>query len=234
MKRYDIQKFQLESYERYDIEYYEKYLQGILDLINKPTLYNVGDILIAYYPGSEDCPKESIVTSLGFNKKYIVVYVNKFGVPYVKEMAVNGLPTGARMRMANPEEEGIHYELDPEYAEAIIMQEVDDYDPYAAHKQAAKEISDIDAYNKSIRLDTSTVKLVSALIASLKEGDILYQGVDRYITITKKNNIPVKLGATKVHGAALDHKGKSVIVCEAAFLNKVFYKSRPQSRKIKI
>lgn len=107
-----------------------------------PYDFKVGDYLIRlirdFYPNGQpkgDWRVVKISPKSPINKKFKVVYVDKYGVPYVKHIKVNG-ELGGIICMASMNFQQSKFEPDPEHMDHIILDGGDNFEPLATYKES--------------------------------------------------------------------------------------------------
>lgn len=110
-----------------------------------PHNFKVGDYLIKEIRDLDMAGKPTspwrvvkISPQSNLNKKYIVVHVDKHGVPYIKHMKVNG-KLGGIICMAAIDFRSSKFQLDPDHMEHIMMGEQREFDPLERYKEKKNE-----------------------------------------------------------------------------------------------
>lgn len=110
----------------------------------KPYDFKVGDYLIRKIRDmdmqgklSSDWRTVKVHPRSPINKKFVVVHVDEYGVPYVKHVKVDG-KLGGILCLASNNFQMSRFEPDPEQMEHIILDNQDEFDPLASHKERKK------------------------------------------------------------------------------------------------
>jgi hypothetical protein len=254
-------KFKL---DRSELDFAEKTLMGIhkmLEEIDRCKQFKVGDYLIGRrvdYNG-----KFSVVVQSSAYKtpeKFVVVYVNKDGIPFYKKLDVYGKEIGILTCCLVSQQlsvtrdvkfEGSEYymELDPDYADAIILDSKDTFNPSLQRRQKVELYREITKYNKECKINTKDKVALEKFFKTLKNGDILYKSPQTFYTVQNTESMNRKQAQQKygykfdvdsVHHATkltlvhvVDSKGKAKILSSALwemqFSN--LYNKKPRAYK---
>jgi hypothetical protein len=171
----------------------ESRLDSILGVLESVKQFNLGDVLISFsQPSFMDTEPRLITNSYGVAKKYKVIHVDKYGVPYIKELNKKGEPSGnlipvvhfARDRYGQLiTSQNYIYEIDPDYTDAIILDNVDGYNASNNHKMKADLYKEITNHNKSIIIKFKTEQDAVKFISTLKPGDVLWRTHKTYLKV---------------------------------------------------
>lgn len=231
----------VEQFEMDHIRQREAFLQGILGAIQEVSKFKTGDFLIAYRPQSQWSKRQIITNSYGAVKKFTVVHTDKFGVPYMKELNKHGTPVGQLISPIRFEDgyraikqTNIEFEIDPDYADAIIMDDEKNYDAAVLHKVKSDTFKEITKYNKSIKLKFKTNVELLQFLKSLKVGDVFWKSVKTSFKIMTLDPIPTTHNGTrlveyKIFGTAQDSKGKTFSLDHTKFHWHAIYTAQPRS-----
>ncbi|NDB85905.1 MAG: hypothetical protein EB127_24880, partial [Alphaproteobacteria bacterium] len=166
--------------------------ERIVNALDHVAQFNLGDYLVARTDN-----KDYVRDAYGSVIKYRVLYIDKLGFPYIKRLSKNGRPTGFLYSMldfsqldysdttnlisvvpSNNSSRGstLTYMIDPDYADAIIMGDIENYDPCAVLKSKSKLHREIAKHNKSIsiRID-NPVKLNKFISNHIKVGASIWR-----------------------------------------------------------
>lgn len=200
--------------------------------------FKVGDFLIAKQFGASK--PEVLRNSYGAIKKFQVVYVDKVGLPYTKELNKKGEPAGRLIAAVQFDHYGgfrfgpYAFEIDPDYADSLILQD-DGFDPSEALKERSDAFKEIAKYNKSVKIPSGADEIV-AYLKSLKAGDIIWRTHTNSWIVTKVDPLPKKFmkNATNYSTKFITVKqmnGEEKEMSVWDFQNISIYKDRPRSYK---
>lgn len=216
---------------------------SIMETFKKVSQFKTGDFLIAFILDDRLHTRKQITNSYGAPKKFIVVYTNKFGAPYVKELNKKGDAVGqliclihtgyTNQIIINPDCE---FEIDPDYTDAIIMDDEANYNATHIHKMNSDMFKTITKHNKSLRVDVDNNASLLNYLKTQKVGDIVWKSIKTYFTILTLDPIPVTHKGTRVQddvkfGTAQDSKGKVFDISSCTFKYRAIYTSQPRSYK---
>lgn len=226
----------------------EAVLDSILGTIQEVTKFKTGDFLIAFHPQTQYSARQQITNSYGAPKKFTVIHTDKYGIPYMKELNKNGTPVGrlisavrfddANRARVNTNIErvntNIEFEVDPDYADAIIMADEENYDAANIHKIKSETFKEITKYNKSIKVKFKTNVDLLQFLKTLKVGDVFWKSIKTSFTILTLDPIPTTHGGKrlveyKVFGTAQDSKGKVFNLDHTKFHWHAIYTAQPRS-----
>lgn len=180
--------------------------------IDKVKQFKAGDFLIAFHnrqlqgnyhtlqqvfglPAKMDTTKkEPVVTSYGAVKKFQVVFVDKHGVPYMKELNKAGKPSGGIITSIQFDHRGIAkqayvFELDPEFADSIILDDQANFNATKIMKEKADAFKEIAAHNKKIRIRFDKARDVVNYCNTLKVGDTIWRSNQSFWIIQEINKV---------------------------------------------
>lgn len=177
----------LTAEEKEYIKQSESMIDGIMSCLNAVKQFNKGDYLIAFHQdrgwGGEDGSRP-VTNSYGAAKKFQVVAVDKHGVPYMKELNKQGKPTGQMICSIKYEKQNrthidtvltYRFEVDPDYTDAIILDDQGNYNASNILKLKSDTFKEIAEHNKKIKVEANDAKLLAAFIATVKVGDLLWR-----------------------------------------------------------
>ena len=229
------------------VEDTEQLVDNFLKSLKENAKFNLGDYLIGFQ-SSWGKEKELMINSYGAIRKFQVVYIDKHGHGYIKELNRNGRPSGTLQRATELlwddgyDTPDITYELDPHYTDAVIMADSENYDAGLAIKEKAKQHKEITEHNKKHKVKTHSNKDFVDFVKSLKVGDVLHKSIKTHFTILSLNSIPLRnrrYGKGKVEeyldysvdfGTAQDSKGKFFKINGHTF-DGTIYTQQPRSFK---
>ncbi len=238
-------KVKLSSQEMDFIGQREAFLQGLIGAIQEVAKFKTGDFLIAFKPsysyGMRTEKRTQIVNSYGAPKKYTVVYTDKFGVPYMKELNKNGNPIGQLISSLRFEDgqravkqSNIEFEIDPDYTDAIIMDDEQNYDASAIARAKSETFKEITKHNKSLKIKLKNGPELLKFVKTLKVGDVFWKSIKTNFTIISLNPIPTTHNGTRIKeyeviGRARDSKGKEWDIDHTTFYWHAIYTAQPRS-----
>lgn len=228
-----------------DILQIEYEISEILNALNEVRKFKIGDILIAKERVSDQY--EYVRDSYGIPIKYKVFYVDKNNVPYVRELhknaSSNDRSTGCLLQFGDPECKlhGFKYEIDPDYADAVMLGDEDSYDPLEERVRRRKSRAEITQHNKSIAIKSGSSD--DFFKKHVKVGAILWRSNKNYWYITEINSgagfkkvtkFSRKTGRFFRRNVKLTIKVKTasqkeLLLSKEDFRNKIFYTDKPRS-----
>ena len=234
----------LTAEEKQFIKENEKLLEEVLSSLAAVKQFKEGDYLIAFEPPSPwNSKKRPIVNSYGAPKKFQVVYVDKHGVPYMKELNKKGKPIGGLVSSIqhNHSHSNRHtsltyaFEVDPDYTDSIILQDQENYNAGNILKEKSDTFKEISIHNKNIKINTNDPKLLSAFLATLKVGDILWRSNISCWNVTQIDPLPKdKAGRIQYHQhflKVINNKGKNLYLTFSNLNRLALYTARPRTYK---
>lgn len=235
-------KVDVTPHEMHYIKEREKLIASIIGAVQDAAKFKAGDYLIAYYPASSyRKSREKVFNSYGAPKKFMVVYTDHFGVPYIKELNKNGQAVGQIISSLKLDQDrfgsaysDLEFEIDPDYTDAIIFQEEEGFDVSQVQKHKSNLFKEITNHNKSLKVKWSDTKVLITFLKSLKVGDVVWKSIKTHFTILTIDPIPLTHGGTriaddKVFGTAQDSKGNIFDLTYRTFKWSAIYKGRPRS-----
>lgn len=234
--------FTISYHEASFIKEREKMIASIIDAVKDSAKFKTGDYLIAYYPASSyRKTREKVFNSYGAPKKFVVVYTDHFGVPYIKELNKNGDAIGQLLSPLKLDQDrhgssfsDLEFEIDPDYTDALIFQEEEGFDVSQVQKHKSDLFKEITNHNKSLKVQWRDAKVLIAFLQSLKVGDVVWKSIKSHFTILTIDPIPLthsgtRIAEDKVFGTAQDSKGNIFDLTYRTFKWSAIYKGRPRS-----
>lgn len=231
-------KFELSSYEAEYIKDRESEMRSTFDILKRLNQFKVGDHCIAYQTrwGQRDL----VTNSYGATNKYVVVAIDEFGVPYMKLLNKHGQPQGQLLSPINSNGEGMwdrsgyDFEIDPDYADSIIMDDEANYDPTGLQREKSNLFKEITAHNKSSKVRLHDEGELLAFLKTLKVGDVFWKSIKTNMTITQLDPVPTKRNGKVVDtvtwfGSATLSSGKVVKLNAWSFYRGSLYTKQPRS-----
>lgn len=179
------------------LQYEKKYLDKVFETATK---FNVGDIVVVRWFYEDDwgrggwlSSKAKITAKDEFNLCYgEVISSTAPDVSVGDFMSIHDeLVLGAKTSFMGAIHDDVSYkaflsktttvELDPEYVDALLSDQLDLYDPLRKEKALQAERREIKLYNKSIRIDVDSSTKSKHFINTRKVGDVFYIEYDHYI-----------------------------------------------------
>jgi hypothetical protein len=239
-KPYKLTREEMEELKEFNDDY-----RKLTTAIENAKRFNLGDFLVLYTGDKLTIRKNSY----GAPDKFKVVYISDYGMPFVKSVNKLGTPVGPLMDLMGGSmtdyayDSDFKFELDPDYADALLLQQP--YDPAVLHKSKQEIWKQVMTHNKSIKISNDLATL-AAFFDGVKVGDVLWNSpnscyiVDEKVTVTKKEyNSSYKHGPlrTDVKGPNItiltlrDKNGKTIKATPDFFECKALYKERPRTYK---
>jgi hypothetical protein len=217
-------------------------LDSILGLLESVRNFNLDDVLIAYSnPSFFETEPRIVTNTYGVPKKYKVTHIDKYGVPYIKELNKKGKPTRHLIATISflkdrygtlSVSQNYKYEIDPDYADAIILGDVDGFNASKKHKIKSDLFKEITNHNKSSIIKFPSIEEAVVFISTLKPGDVLWTTYKNYLTVL--NVIPKLDPYTLKSDFEVEfQRGSGKIVKMSAWdiSIKTFYRNAPRTYK---
>lgn len=252
-------KSELSHNERQFIESREKEISSILGAIEEAKRFNLGDILVASRTeydhrmdlrtfinqamGGNAAVKERVMKSIpivtqqaGARIKYKVIYVDAHGLPYIKRIDLNGKPSGEMIsiyKTRHDYDRNIVYELDPHFADALILGDADNYDPMKEYNDSVRVTKEVTEHNQVNKLDSR--EFLYDTIKSFKVGDTVWRSLTHNFTIMEKYSINSKLPVQSSSGCdqpamkVQNTKGEILTLTVGDLHGKNLYRNQPRS-----
>lgn len=137
--------------------------------------FSVGDFLIKKVLRGDKWGVETISHVSSQPKRYICIHEDEYGIKYIKSLSSFGeeLPV---IHILSDVDDYTQYEVDPEYAEHIILDGDGKFD-FSEKRKEAKALRDqITKKNKKISIRTYKIEEIDQLIEKLKVGDKVWMG----------------------------------------------------------
>lgn len=220
----------------------EAQLDTVLDALNVVKQFKEGDFLVAFYKQSEfslSTRKTPVSNSYGAPRKYQVVAVCKHGVPYMKELSKKGKPVGRLLSSIHIDGDGGYetsydFEVDPDYTDAIILDDQSNFDASNVLKDKSNTFKEIGQYNKTIKVDTDA-KVLPIFLATVKVGDILWRSNTTSWSVVEIGAVPRnssnRIGYSSIFMKVMTNKGKTLDICFNDVWGKALYTNRPRTYK---
>jgi len=226
---------------------------ALLSKIEKLGQFKVGDYLIKTrewprHMNDGHPQKEVQKNSYGVPVKYVVLHVEG-KVPFAKRITAKGTPIGS-LECCIPELDDDdtsqwewHFELDPDYTDAVILDSVDDYDAAAIHKQKRDTFKDVTDHNKANKVNCHKFEDIVQFMNDINVGESYWVSTRSSILVQEKlsivnGTIPYNrrgnFGSKNVTVPILkcvNNKGESVTIYPLDLYRTNVYKARPRSYK---
>lgn len=162
---------------------------NIKDSIN----FNVGDYVVKYTPHWDNWDDEGDYTKVKWKpevisylcpvpKKYMVVHVDEYQVPFVKLVGKNGKPTGRLICLASQTfiSGKSFFKIDQDYADHCLLADpaVTPFDPNTTLNKYREFEKEVEEFNESIRIKFKDIKEAHDWIKKQRKGDTFYFAVD--------------------------------------------------------
>lgn len=230
----------LSPHEEQFIKDRETQIGLLLEAIESVKKFKAGDYLIAFTPASRWNGRKQITNSYGAPKKFIVVDVDKYGIPYMKELNKKGLPHGHLISSLKVDRNYMvsineyDFEIDPDYTDSLIMMDEENYDASMTHRVKGDLFKAITKHNKSIKVKTSDAQTLINFLQNLKVGDVIWKSIKTNLTVIELQPIPLthrgtRLAEHTVFGKVKDSKGKEHELDSMFFRWGAFYTAQPRS-----
>ncbi len=219
----------------------EDVVTSIIGAIKEVSKFQVGDFLIAFTPETSWNKRRQVMNSYGAAKKYTVVHTDKHGIPYIKELNKNGNAVGQLISPIRFDEDqrviastDYQFEVDPDYADAIIMSDEENYDAANIHRAKSATFKAITEHNKSLKVNCHDFPSLLLFLQNLKVGDVVWKSIKTHFTILTINPIPLTHRGSRFDehtnfGTAQDSKGKIFDLNINVFKWSAIYRGQPRS-----
>jgi hypothetical protein len=207
--------------DREHISYAVRDMKYVIGLIDQVRQFKSGDYLICVHISNDTGQRVPSKNSYGAILKWKVIYVDELGLPHVKLINNKGKPHGALRSLVStyseeewtiPGHDDYAFELDPDYVEAIILQQQESYDPVSRHntlKLARQETTD---FNKSIKMPTSSMEEVVDTFAKLQVGITYWTSHKRGFTVLENNICTLKQKTTYIGNKRVRYPSGQIII----------------------
>lgn len=229
--------------EKEFIKEWETRVASILSSINIATQFKAGDYLIAFHGSYSDDPfktKRPVINSYGAVKKFQVVAVDANGIPYMKELNKNSKPFGQLISSIEYDymenfRPAMNFEIDPDYADAIILDNQNNFNASGIIKEKSDIFKEISRYNKSIKIKTDS-KVLPAFLATVKVGDVLWRSNISSWSVTEINALPRNITTNRIGYSTpfmkvINNKGQELDICFNDISDRALYTARPRTYK---
>jgi hypothetical protein len=196
----------LTNEEKALIQVNEKAVDDIIVTIEAVKCFKDGDFLIAFYPRSKfdlDKKRQPVINSYGAIKKFQVIAVDKHGIPYMKELNKSGKPIGGLIPSMTYSSRHTHqtyeFEVDPDYTDAIILEDQENYNATSAIKEKSDTFNAISKHNKKIKINTYDIDNLINFLNQVKVGDILWRSNVTSWSVVEIKPLPPQIKFTGFH-----------------------------------
>ena len=204
-------KIKLSPQDKNIIQEYVNSLTPVINAIKHSNQFNLGDYVIVEDNG------QVVTNAYGTAIKYIVVHKTEEGICFIKRMSSKGNPTGQIMSMVVDVNKGTRFLMDPDYVDAIILENKEGYDG-AERQRKQKELRDsITKHNKAIKVSTRDMDHCVNFLANVKVGDILWTSTKKCVTVVDTKQIEVNKYPHRTHLSKYMRQNLSHIVVAFVF-----------------
>lgn len=218
-------------------------LNSILSTLETVKCFKLDDIVIAtddvYNYAKGKVEQRVLKNSYGLPIKFKVVHVDDNGLPYIKELNKSGKPAGILKPMVRYERDnfgGIYanpmynFIIDPDYADAIILDDVANFNPSDAHSIKAALRTEIVNHNKSCKLKFKNRQEVIAYMKGLAPNTVIWRSSTSFWTfINTKINNPKRGWLSDIEYEFQDSKGATVYKNPSELVSCNMYSAQPRS-----
>jgi len=211
-----------------------------LELIKSLSKFKLDDYLIAFVPPNDynSLKKQQAVNTFGAAKKYKVVHVDPYGIPYMKELNKYGKTFGQLLcplyRRGNNE---LYiqtlFEVDPDYEDSILLDDEGSFDAVKSIKDKSDLHKEIVKHNKSLRIKIKTTQDLINFISTIKVGDTIWRTPSSALTITEISPTPINTIGKLIHDKRFikvtNHKGITLDLAFKHLKSMAIYKDRPRT-----
>lgn len=221
----------------------ETLIGSILSSIQTVQQFKDGDYLIAFYkasPYDQNKRRPPVTNSYGAVKKFQVIAVDKHGIPYMKELNKNGKPIGRLISSIERDHHGgftpgLHFEVDPDYTDAIILEDQANFSATGILKEKSDTFKEIAQHNKKIKINCNDVKGLAVFLGTIQVGQLLWRSSMSSWTVLEIGTLPRdKGGRVENHTAfmkVMTSKGKEELISFWDIKGHALYTDRPRSYK---
>lgn len=189
MEEQKKQKY-IKTKEDCNTEAYDLRNNQVMKYLRNPDAFKftVGDILIkktrSFIKKSDLHEREEVWVTEKINnfsdapKKYLYAFENELGIGYVRQLKADGQGyTTYMMCTANLDPDNVRFEVDPDYADTMLLGgDTDVLQPNDAYLQAKKYREDAMNTNRKMLVNTRTTQRVKEWFKTLKVGDEFWCG----------------------------------------------------------
>ena len=243
------------------IDAFERVFKRLSESFDGSSKFSKGDFLLLKIAPAYASSKPKYETNgYGVLKKYVVVHVDRFGSPWIKEIDKNGNPIGVIKSVIFEECHEIinhfmnrgsfdylynapaldcdylTYEIDPEYMDSMLLGP-SYYDPTSKHKQCSKLWKEISKHNKKHKMDTSSLTKIVDIFNKTVVGDQYWTSAKKYFTVVSKTVQSTRRSHTVVKGPYVPilniayANGKTRQLFPDDLLCKALYNAKPRTYK---
>lgn len=230
--------YKLNTRDMLIIEEYEDDVEWAIEIVATANKFKVGDYVVQFvedYDSNGNRQDYVFKNSYGLPHKYVCVYVNKYNMAHFKIVNNKGNPIGDPIAAGSRNRDGFWFELDPDYADHLILNGDEPYDPHQTTSKIVELRKEIIKHNSSVTLNTENEKAVANIVRSLKVGKTLYTPRNGFFTVTHLDEAlpfyphnPDRIYSTDF-GLALSHTGKEIPLNRKLFLRRLLYAEPPRS-----
>lgn len=158
-----------------------KLANSILESIEEYKDMNVGEVYMVHRVYKSGSKKPISRTYGGQPDKFMIFHKDENNFVFAKRITANG-SLGKEIICMTTQFLSNMYEVtpDPEYVDAIILSNEDNYDPLKAQKDINSKKGKARRRNKKLEIEAKTFEDAYAKIKELKVGDIIYDADTAY------------------------------------------------------
>lgn len=226
---------------------------ALLAKIERLGQFKVGDYLIKTrewprHMNESSIRKDTYTNSYGVPVKYVVVHVEG-KVPFAKRITAKGTPIG-NLECCVPELDDDevhnwewHFELDPDFADAMILDSVEDFDASAVHKEKRDTFKEVMEHNKANKINCSNADAILQFMNNIQVGESYWVSTRNSMLVQEKLTIVNNLIPYNRRGSfigrnvtvpilkCLNNKGQQITIYPLDLYRTNVYKTKPRSYK---
>lgn len=140
------------------------------------TQFSVGDYLVKRSRFGDKFQTETISSISKIPKKFKCIHVDEYGIRYIQAIGADGKDLPYIEALTNCTSEYSHFIIDPDYADHIILNADETFDPSSDKKKEKKERDAVTRANKKIAKFIKNPQEAEAFFMTLKPGDKIRWG----------------------------------------------------------
>lgn len=153
--------------------------------------FEVGDVLIKLCRRGDSWEPENITSGTKMPQRYVYIHKDAYGVGYVKQLKVSDGTLGEIISsVLELDFDWYRYEVDPEYAEHVILDA--EFDIKSLHKKANESKRLAQKMNRKMGLKANSLKEYNAFFQKLNPGDLFHLSSDYTGSYTKSFKLVTK------------------------------------------
>ena len=201
----------------------QRQLINTLTNLKKHDSFNTGDVLVARY---ENNGKYVLLNEeLQVKQKYLVVHKEDPGVVFCQAINKSGKLSPKIMVLA---EHNLHFELDPDLASAIILDDQENYDAFSQVKDYRRKVDEVKKYNKKIALKWETPEELLAILGTLKKGQTMWVSTVWEVDLQSSECIIEEVGTPNTDYSVIKNSyGGGTRIADAEWIDAGFKTKKP-------